>query len=555
MEKFKALGLNEDILASIEKKGFKEPSPVQAEVIPVLLDSTRDCIAMAQTGTGKTAAFGLPIVQNLSPSGVVKALVICPTRELAVQVCDEMKSFISEKKFRILPVYGGQPFHDQKRALQRGVDVVVGTPGRLIDAIERDVLDLTELEYIVLDEVDEMMNMGFIEDIEFILDQTPKDCQRLMFSATLAPRIEKIAKNKLDNPLTFKIAKSEDTANLIEHIYYETHQRNRLEALTRIMTLEEDLYGIIFCQTKADTENLASELNNQGITAEYLHGDIAQTSREKILKRFKSKKCHLLVATDVAARGIDVDNLTHVINHSVPESTEAYTHRCGRTGRKGNTGKAITLALSSEIGRLNRIKKMTKFNMTKKEVPDGEKIAEVRLKQFKNKLEEKVPSELNIKVAKDLIEDADAAEVLAKVLQHYAGKSFDPESYKALKKASHPSGKSGKAETTIRFSKGTNDDFNGKEIIAFIEKKSGLPGRLINNLNLRREYCTFQVPTKDAEGVIDKLNRRVASKDSRPMARVYDERPRGGGGGRGGRRRDRRGGGGRDGRRGGHRRG
>ena len=552
MEKFKALGLNEDILASIEKKGFKEPSPVQAEVIPVLIGSTRDVIAMAQTGTGKTAAFGLPIVQNLSPSGVVKALVICPTRELAVQVCDEMKSFVSEKNFRILPVYGGQPFHDQKRALQRGVDVVVGTPGRLIDAIERKVLDLTELEYIVLDEVDEMMNMGFIEDIEFILDQTPKDCQRLMFSATLAPRIEKIAKNKLDNPLTFKIAKSEDTAKLIEHIYYETDQRNRLEALTRIMTLEEDLYGIIFCQTKADTENLASELNNQGVTAEYLHGDIAQSSREKILKRFKSKKCHLLVATDVAARGIDVDNLTHVINHSVPESTEAYTHRCGRTGRKGNTGKAITLCLSSEFGRFNRIKKMTKFKMTKMEVPDGEKIAEVRLKQFKNKLEEKVPSELNIKVAKELLEGSDSVEILSKVLQHYAGKSFDPEAYKTMKKANHPSGKSGKAETTIRFSKGSNDDFNGKEIIAFIEKKSGIPNRLINNLNLRREYCTFTVPTKDADGVIDKLNRRVASRDSRPMARVYDERPRGGGG----RRRERRGGGGRDGgRRGGFRRG
>ncbi|MCM8530121.1 MAG: DEAD/DEAH box helicase [Lentisphaeraceae bacterium] len=538
MEKFKALGLNEDILASIEKKGFKEPSPVQAEVIPVLIDSNRDVIAMAQTGTGKTAAFGLPICQHLTATGVVKALVICPTRELAVQVCDEMKSFISDRNFRILPVYGGQPFHDQKRALQRGVDVVVGTPGRLIDAIKRNVLDMTELEYIVLDEVDEMMNMGFIEDIEFILDQTPKDCQRLMFSATLAPRIEKIAKNKLDNPLTFKIAKSEDTANLIDHIYYETDQRNRLESLTRIMTLEEDLYGIIFCQTKADTENLASELNSQGVTAEYLHGDIAQSSREKILKRFKDKKCNLLVATDVAARGIDVDNLTHVINYSVPDSTEAYTHRCGRTGRKGNTGKAITLCLPSEFGRFNRIKNMTKFTMTKVEVPDGEKIAKIRLKQFKNKLDENTPTELNIGVAKDLLADSDPVEVLSKVLQLYAGKAFDPEAYKIMKKASHPSSRSGKAETTVRLSKGTNDDFNGKSIIQFIEKKSGIPNRLINGLNLKRDYCTFKVPTKDAEAVINKLNRRVASNDSRPMARVYDERPRGGGGG--GRRRERR---------------
>ena len=542
MEKFKALGLNDEIISAIEKKGFKEPSPVQAEVIPVLLNSTRDAIAMAQTGTGKTAAFGLPICQNLSATGIVKALIICPTRELAIQVCDEMKSFINDKDFKLLPVYGGAPWGEQKRALKKGVDVVVGTPGRLIDAIDKEKLILDELEYIVLDEVDEMMNMGFIEDIEYILDQTPKDCQRLMFSATLAPRIEKIAKNKLDNPQTFKIEKSEETKNLIEHTYYETDQRNRLEALSRVMTLEEDLYGIIFCQTKADTENLAAELNSKGIAAEYLHGDIVQTSREKILNRFKGKKCNLLVATDVAARGIDVDNLTHVINYSVPESAEAYTHRCGRTGRKGNTGKAITLVLSSEVGRLNRIKHITKFNIAKQEVPDGAKIAKIRLKQFKTNLFNVEVTEQNVEVANKLLaDDADPTEVLSKVLEHFAGNAFNPEAYKPLKKASHPSSKSGKAETTIRFSKGTNDDFSGKSIILFIERKSGLPGRLINNLNLRREYCTFTVPSKDADSVIDKLNRRVPSKDSRPMARVYDERPRGGGGGR---RRDRRGGGG-----------
>ena len=540
MEKFRALGLNEEIIASIEKKGFKEPSPVQEEVIPVLLNSTRDAIAMAQTGTGKTAAFGLPICQNLSATGLVKALVICPTRELAVQVCEEMKSFVNDNNFKILPVYGGAPWVEQKRALQKGVDVVVGTPGRLIEAIEKEKLIMDELEYIVLDEVDEMMNMGFIEDIEFILDQTPENCQRLMFSATLAPRIEKIAKNKLKDPLTFKIAKSEETKNLIEHIFYETNQRNRLEALTRVMSLEEDLYGIIFCQTKADTEVLASELNSQGISAEYLHGDIVQASREKILNRFKEKKCNLLVATDVAARGIDVENLTHVINYSVPESAEAYTHRCGRTGRRGNTGKAITLALSSEIGRLNRIQNLTKFNIAKKDVPDGDLIAKVKLKQFKNNINSVEPSQINLDVVKELIKETDADELLAKILQFYAGKAFDPEAYKALKSEKSSKSKSGKTETTIRFSKGTNDNFSGKTIIQFIEKKSGIPARLINNLSLRRDYCTFAVPTKDSEEIIDKLNRRVPTKDSRPMARVYDERPRSGGG----RRRDRRSGGG-----------
>ncbi len=527
MEKFRALGLNEDIIACIEKKGFKEPSPVQSEVIPVLLNTKRDAIAMAQTGTGKTAAFGLPICQKIKPSGKVKALVICPTRELAIQVADEIKSFKEDNNFRILTVYGGASWMEQKRALERGVDVVVGTPGRLIEAIEKQKLLMHDLQFIVLDEVDEMMNMGFIEDIEFILDQTPKECQRLMFSATLAPRIEKIAKNKLNDPLTFKISKSEETQNLIEHVYYETDQRHKLEALTRVMNLEEDLYGIIFCQTKADTEVLASELNSQGISAEYLHGDIVQSSREKILTRFKEKKCNLLVATDVAARGIDVDNLTHVINYSVPESGEAYTHRCGRTGRRGNTGKAITLAISSEVGRISRIQGVTKFKITRKDVPDGALIAQIKLKQFKAKIAAIETSAVNLSVVEQLCENSDPKEILGKVIQHFTAKSFDPEAYKPFRNdKKNPKGKTAKIETTIRLSKGTNDDFNGKTIIEFIEKKSGVPARIINNLNLRRDFCLFTVPTKDAEEVIEKLNSRIQSNDSRPMARVYDENPK-----------------------------
>lgn len=548
MEKFKALGLREDILAAIEKKGFTEPSPVQAEVIPILLDSTTDIIAMAQTGTGKTAAFGLPLCNQIEPSGDVRALVLAPTRELAVQVCQEMRSFTSESKLKVFPVYGGQPFREQSRALQRGVDVVVGTPGRVIDMIERKKLILDDIEYMVLDEVDEMLNMGFIDDIEFILDLVPEEAQRLMFSATLPKRIENVAKKYLKNPTTVKVEKSKDTQNLISHVFYETDKSNRLEALNRILTLEEDFYGIIFCQTKAETEVLSSELNNKGIAAEYLHGDIAQKSRETILNRFKSQKSKLLVATDVAARGIDVDNLTHVINFSVPESDEAYTHRCGRTGRKGQTGKAITLAVSNEVGRLKRIMRTTGFEVEKKKVPDGKNIASVKKEQFKNRLNNVEVSEANKEMASKLIENHDAEELISKLLELHMGNAFDTNAYKTL-----PTAKDHGEEILIRIEKGIADNFTGRTLIPFIEKKGGVSGRVINNLKIKRHFCTFQVPAKDAKDIVSKLNKRCKTDSGKPFAR--EEGPakphdkggrrfgRGGGDRRGGGRSDRRSGG------------
>ncbi|MCM8531576.1 MAG: DEAD/DEAH box helicase [Lentisphaeraceae bacterium] len=562
MEKFIALGLREDIISAISEKGFTEPSPVQEQVIPILLNEQTDIIAMAQTGTGKTAAFGLPLCNQITPSKDTKALVLAPTRELAVQVCQEMSSFTPNSKLKIFPVYGGQPFRDQARALERGVDIVVGTPGRVIDMIQRGKLILDDLDFLVLDEVDEMLNMGFIEDIEFILDCTPKDAQRLMFSATLPKRIENIAKKYLTEPKTVKVERSKDIQNLIEHVYYETSRAHRLEALNRILTLEEDFYGIIFCQTKAETEVLSSELNNNGISAEYLHGDIAQKSRETILNRFKSQKSKLLVATDVAARGIDVDSLTHVINFSVPESDEAYTHRCGRTGRKGQKGKAITLAVSNEIGRLKRIMRATSFTIEKKVVPDGKSIAFTKKEQFNKKLTTVEPSESNKEVAAKLVEEHNPEEVISKLLELHLGNAFDTNAYKTL-----PTQKDHGEETLIRIEKGIADDFTGRTLIPFIEKKGGVAGRSINNLRIKRHFCTFSVPTKDAKAIVASFNKRCETESGKPFAveegpakssdrsggrkfsgrrgdRRDDRRGGGGGGRRGDRRDDRRGGGG-----------
>jgi ATP-dependent RNA helicase DeaD len=527
MENFKKLGLDGKILAALERKGFKDPSPVQAEVIPLLLQSAGDIIAMAQTGTGKTAAFGLPICQRLAATGITKALVLTPTRELALQVHDEIKSFTTE--LNVLAVYGGQPFHEQARALKKGIDIVVGTPGRVIDAIERGKLEMEFLEFIVLDEVDEMLNMGFIEDIEFILGQTPENCQRLMFSATLAPRVEAVAKNYLKKPTVIKVNKSTDTANLISHIYYETNKKHRLEALTRILMLEDDFYGLIFCQTKAETELLTAELNTQGITAEYLHGDIAQNSRETILNRFRNKKSRLLIATDVAARGIDIDSLSHVINFSVPDSTEAYTHRCGRTGRRGQTGKAITLVSSTEMGRFKRIQKTTGFNVEKAMVPDGRRIASARLDKFKETLEKVDVADINQEIASSLLKKYEPNDIVSRLLQYFNGKDFDPNSYTTLAATTMDKPR----DTFIRLEKGIADDFTGSTIVTFIEKKGGIPAKFINNLHLHRHFCIFSVPSSDAEAVVDKLNKRSGGSSPRPMARLDEgSKPRGGGGSR-----------------------
>ncbi|NQZ57195.1 MAG: DEAD/DEAH box helicase [Lentisphaeraceae bacterium] len=562
MQTFESIGLSGELLKALDKKGFVKPSPVQAEVLPILLNSNDDIIVQAQTGTGKTAAFGLPMCQTLEPLGIVRALILAPTRELAIQVCDEIKSFSGA--LSVLPVYGGQPFGDQGRALIRGADIVAGTPGRVIDMIKRGKLVLDNLQYMILDEVDEMLNMGFIEDVEFVLDATPKDCQRLMFSATLSPRLEKTAHGYLDNPRKIKIETCAETQKLIDHVYFETDKRNRLDALTRYLALDPEVYGIIFCQRKVDTETLASELNSQGISAEYLHGDIAQNSREVILTRFKNRKCKLLIATDVAARGIDVTDLTHVINYSVPESAEAYTHRCGRTGRRGQRGTALTMVISSDMGRLKRIRSITKFDMVKQQVPNGEQIATARFDVLKAKLEDQKPSDHTFALAKTLLEEKNPTEALAALLQHFSGSSLDPASYRKLTVSSSRRERAGGRErrdggrerrdagrerpergersersdrgerrkeyasagneVKIRLEKGLNDDFGGREMVRFIERKSGIPSRMINGLSLKRSFCTFMVPEKDAQSVVSKLNKRVTHEGQGTVSVMLDKK-------------------------------
>ena len=317
------LGLSDEILEVIKQKGFEKPSPIQVLTIPLLLKNEKDIIGQAQTGTGKTAAFGLPIIENTENNGITQALILAPTRELAIQVAEEMMSLRTNREIGILPVYGGQPIEGQLRRLKRGVEIVVGTPGRILDHLKRGTLKIDQLSYMVLDEADEMLNMGFIEDIEKILSQTNKDKRMLLFSATIPPRIVKLAQKFMGKYEEIKVSPKRLTVDLTDQIYFEVNSSDKFEALCRIIDIEKEFYALIFCRTKLKAQHLGNALSDRGYDAAALHGDISQNQRERILDQFRKKRIRILAATDVAARGIDIQELTHVLNYSIPQDPDS----------------------------------------------------------------------------------------------------------------------------------------------------------------------------------------------------------------------------------------
>ena len=330
---FADLGLSAATTAAINKKGFEEPTAIQAMTIPVMLEDRTDIIAQAQTGTGKTAAFGLPLIELLDlDSREVQALILAPTRELAIQVAEEINSLKGERDIRVAPIYGGQSIDQQLRRLKRGVHIVVGTPGRVIDHLKRRTLKLGAIRHLVLDEADEMLNMGFVEDIEEIMEHTGPNKRTLLFSATMPARIRSLAKKYMCQHEVLTAKADSNTTALTEQIYYEIRASDKFEALCRIIDFEEDFYGLVFCRTKNDVDGVASQLVGRGYDAEPIHGDVSQAQRERTLAKFRKRKSNILVATDVAARGIDVSDLSHVINYALPYDAESYVHRIGRTG-------------------------------------------------------------------------------------------------------------------------------------------------------------------------------------------------------------------------------
>jgi ATP-dependent RNA helicase DeaD len=388
MATFSELGLNEQLLASIEELGFTEPTTIQEKAIPVLLSGTKDLIGLAQTGTGKTAAFGLPLLQLIDPSKKYpQALVICPTRELCLQIVNEMENFKKHSKgIHVVAVYGGASISMQIRDIRRGIQIVVATPGRLIDLIERRAINLEEISYVVLDEADEMLNMGFQEDIETILQNTPKRESTWLFSATMPPEIRSVSKRYMKEPVEITVGKKNTANKNVDHQYVVTSAQHRYEVLKRLIDFNPGMYGIIFTRTKADAQEITEKLTREGYDIEALHGDLSQQQRNKVMDEFREKTLQLLIATDVAARGIDVQGITHVINFELPDDIEVYTHRSGRTGRAGKTGVCISIVHSREVRRIRDIERMVQVPFHKLEVPSGKDVCRKQFFYFMDKL-------------------------------------------------------------------------------------------------------------------------------------------------------------------------
>ncbi|MBI9097860.1 MAG: DEAD/DEAH box helicase [Spirochaetaceae bacterium] len=546
--KFDDLGLSEATLSGIRKKGFEEPSPIQAKTIPYLLQGEKNIIGQAQTGTGKTAAFGLPLIDKLEPdTGHVQALILAPTRELAVQVCEEINSLKGSKRLQIAPIYGGQSYGEQFRRLKRGVDIIVGTPGRIQDHIDKGSLNLSKLSWLILDEADEMLNMGFVEDIEKILESVNEDKRMVLFSATMPKAILNIAGRYMGDYEVLAVKKQQLTTNLTEQIYYELSERDKFEALCRIIDIEDDFYGIVFCRTKVRSDEVAERLINRGYSSAALHGDISQNMRERILSQFKEKKTNILVATDVAARGIDVTNMTHVINYSLPQDPESYVHRIGRTGRAGQEGTAITFVTHSEYRMLVRIQRMSNTDIKKKTLPGVKDVIHIKRERIITELSETIQGNLEKvnesydSMAKTLLEQGNPEQVVASLLKYSFKQDLDESQYKEIKNIKMNRDGS---RTRLFVAKGRKDNMSARDVVSLIKEKTGIPDSRIDDVQVFEMFSFITVSFDDAEHIIDVF--RKAGRGHRPMVEKAkpsdnnrrrgpsDGRPRGAGNRQGG---------------------
>ena len=398
---FSEINLKKEIQKAINDLGFEKPTPIQKETIPFLIDQEQDLIALAQTGTGKTAAFGLPIIEKIDINkNMPQAIILCPTRELCLQITKDIESYSKYlKKLKATAVYGGANIQSQIRSISSGSQIIVGTPGRVIDLIKRKKLILKHIDIVVLDEADEMLNMGFKEDLDIILAETPEEKQTLLFSATMPKEVMRISKNYMFSPKKIEVAKRNEGAKNVEHHYYLVNAKDKYKALRRICDINTNIYGIVFCRTRRETKDIANKLMQDGYNADALHGELSQAQRDHVMNRFRKKNIQILVATDVAARGLDIDNLSHVINYNLPDDNEVYIHRSGRTGRAGNKGISIIIAHSRETRKIGFIEKMLKKEITYQKVPSGEEICEIQLLNMVDKV---VKTEISSQIEKYL---------------------------------------------------------------------------------------------------------------------------------------------------------
>jgi ATP-dependent RNA helicase DeaD len=514
MSTFESLGLSQSITEAVSAIGFESPTAIQEQAIPRLLSGEEDFVGLAQTGTGKTAAFGLPLLHRTDVAlPFVQSLVLAPTRELCLQICRELESFSkNQTKLKILPVYGGADIRRQIKALEQGVQVLVATPGRLRDLMRRGKVDYTHLQQVVLDEADEMLNMGFKEEIDEILEAVPEQRRTWLFSATMPPDVRRISQDYMDNPFELSVG-TQNSGNVdISHQYVVLRPAERYEALRRFLDMEPDLFGLVFCRTRRETAEVAEQLTRDGYKADAIHGDLNQAQRDRVMQGFRDRRLRILVATDVAARGIDVDNITHVFHFNIPDDLNFYTHRSGRTGRAGTKGISLVLAHPKDRHLLRKLEKVSKITFEAVEIPSGPAIFEQRLMRFFDKISEASP---NPELMDYLPEIAAKFEGLSReeLLLRVASATM-PKKMQAYAK-SKPIGQKPRADKAFLkpnesrrvFVNIGQMDINGKgELLAYLCEKGGINGADVGKIDLQKKHAFVQVEVQAAASLINKLD-------------------------------------------------
>jgi ATP-dependent RNA helicase DeaD len=577
MNTFQELGLDARLVKSVEALGFVTPTPIQLQAIPALLEGGRDLVGLAQTGTGKTAAFGLPLLQLIDLSkNYPQALILAPTRELCVQIYNDLQNFSTEMKgFESVPVYGGASIMDQMRKIKRGVHVVVATPGRLIDLLKRKALDLGKVKILVLDEADEMLNMGFKEDIDYILENTPDERNTWLFSATMPREVSNIAKNYMDNPFEITTESRLKGNENIEHCYAMVKARDRYAALKRFVDANVEIFGIIFCRTRMETQEVAEHLMRDGYNADSLHGDLSQVQRDKVMGRYRDRSLQLLVATDVAARGIDVQDVTHVIHYNLPDELENYMHRSGRTARAGKTGMSLAIVHTKDMGRIRQIERSTGRTFKQLQVPNAMEVCEKQLMKLVKKIHEVQVNEKEIEPYlasiyeefKDLDRDALIHRLVSiefnRFLEYYKNAPDLNADVRGVRGERSERGESGGGRAygdkhnRMFVSIGSKDGLDKGKLLRFICDTTGEKGAVFGRIDVQGVYSFVDVEPDRMEAVMSGLNgamyqdrkvrtelsesnagsnggRTSRSSDSRTRSRSSDGRNFGGDRGRGG---------------------
>jgi len=554
MNKFEQLGLNESLLKAIADLGFENPSEVQEKAIPLLLEKDTDIVALAQTGTGKTAAFGFPLIQKIDPENRnTQALILSPTRELCLQITNEIKLYSKYiKGINTVAVYGGASITEQARDIKRGAQIIVATPGRMQDMINRGLVDVSKIDFCILDEADEMLNMGFYDDIVNILSTSPDDKSTWLFSATMPQEVARIAKEFMRKPLEITVGHKNSGSSTVSHEFYLVNARDRYEALKRLADSNPDIFSVVFCRTKRDTQAVAEKLIEDGYNAAALHGDLSQAQRDSVMKSFRNRQIQMLVATDVAARGIDVDNITHVVNYQLPDEIETYNHRSGRTGRAGKLGTSIVIITKSELRKISAIERIIQQKFQEKTIPSGMEICEIQLFHLANRIKDvEIDHEIDsyLPAIYEVMKDLTKEELIKKMVSvefnrfiNYYKKNRDLSAQSAGDRADRGVSRGNDGATRYFINIGSRDNYDWMSLKDFLRDTLGLGRDDVFKVDVKEGFSFFNTDAEHSEKVLDILNsfqmdgRRINVEISKNDGRDNnggrrDHNNRGGGGG------------------------